>query len=203
MIPNNLFIVKNLLAATLREKPDSYVIESLFNRVTSLQELLELTEEELVEFDGIGPAKAKQIRSVFQLGKFLATSPSAERVTIRNPGDAYEVLKPLLLYQPNEKFVVAGLNTKHHVVFTEVVSSGTVNSCLVTPLLVFRPLLKRNCCSGLIAHSHPSGDPSPSPEDLEFTRNIVKAAEILKLDILDHIIVGNNCYYSMKEHGVF
>ncbi|NTZ20470.1 hypothetical protein EXW96_23950 [Paenibacillus sp. JMULE4] len=193
--------LKILLSETLREKPDSYVIEQLFARVSSVQELLELTHEEIIEC-GARPAKAKQIKSALQLGKFLATPPKSTGTIIRKPDDAYEVLKPHLLYQPNERFVVIGLGTKNNVVFSEVVSSGTANSCLVTPLLVLRPLIKRNCVAGILGHQHPSGLPDPSPEDCSVTKNIMNAASTCSIDILDHLILGDNCYVSMKERGL-
>ena len=192
--------LKALLSNTIYEKQDGYVLEQLFSRVTSIQELLELTQEE-IRACGIRPAKARQIESALQLGKLLATPFKSTKTIIRKPEDAYGVLKPHLLYQPNEQFVVIGLGTKNNVMFSEVVSSGTANSCLVTPLLVLRPLIKRNCVSAILGHQHPSGDPSPSPEDKEVTRLIVEAANTVKVDILDHLIVGEGCYISMKEQG--
>jgi DNA repair protein RadC len=193
--------IKLLLSETLLENPDSYVFQQLFARVTSVQELLELTHEEITEC-GVRPAKAKRIKSALQLGKLLAAPSVTTRTIIRKPEDAYEVLKPHLLYQPNERFVVIGLGTKNNVVFSEVVSAGTANSCLVTPLLVLRPLIKRNCVSAVLGHQHPSGLPDPSPEDKTVTKTIVDAALTCSIDILDHLILGDNCFISMKEKGL-
>ncbi|RAV02691.1 RadC family protein [Paenibacillus sp. YN15] len=176
-------------------------MQLLFFRISTVQELLELTQEEIIECD-IRPAKAKQIMSVLRLGKYLATPPASTRIIIKNPDDAYEVLKPHLLYRPNEKMVLIGLGTKNNVVFTEVISSGTLNSCLLTPLLVLRPLIKRNCTGGILGHVHPSGDCTPSPEDVLVTKTIMDAASACSLEITDHLILGDNCYVSLRQKGL-
>ena len=106
-------------------------------------------------------------------------------------------------YLQTEHFCVVGLSTKNHVLFQETISQGTLNASLVHPREVFKPLIKRACASVLLVHNHPSGNVTPSKEDIELTQSLVKAGELLQIQVLDHIIIGGNGQYvSFKEKGI-
>ncbi|MED3791058.1 DNA repair protein RadC [Niallia alba] len=190
---------KLLLAATIREKEDGYVVNEIFARFPSIQELLDVTEEELLQINGIGKVKAHQIISALKLAR-MNPCPVEQRFTIRSPEDAYNYLNEMK-YLHQEHFVVIGLNTKSEVLFKETVFIGSLNASIVHPRETFKHLIRRSCASAIVAHNHPSGQPDPSREDIEVTKRLSEAGKIIGIDILDHIIVGAQSYISLKEKG--
>ena len=190
---------KHLLATTTREKEDSYVVNELFTRYPSIQELLDVTEEELLQIKGIGKVKAQQIIAALQLAR-MNPNPSEERFTIRSPEDAYEYLRDMQ-YLNQEHFVVLGLNTKNEILYRETIFVGTLNSSVVHPREVFKSLIRRSCASAIVSHNHPSGDVSPSQEDVHVTKRLHEAGKTIGIEVLDHIIVGHERYVSLKEKG--
>lgn len=191
---------KVLLADTIREKTNSYMIREIFTRYPTIEELLEITYEELITINGIGPVKARQIIASINLAKMLPL-PSNYLHSIHCPKDVYEYVKDMQ-YLTKEHFVIIGLNTKNQIMFKETVSIGTLNTTIVHPREVFKLLIKRTCSAGIAVHCHPSGDPAPSSEDLEVTKRLVEAGKILGIDIIDHIIIGHNRYISFKDKGL-
>ena len=189
---------KVLLATTLREKEDGYVVSELFTRYTSIQDLLDVTEEELLNIKGIGKIKARQIVAALELAR-LNPSNAQDRFAIRSPEDAFTYLKDMQ-YLTREEFVVLGLNTKNEVLFRQTIFTGSLNASIVHPRETFKALIKRSCASAIVAHNHPSGNPSPSSEDLEVTKRLCEVGKVIGIEVLDHIIVGNT-YYSLKEKG--
>lgn len=199
---NNTFdkiTFKVLLATTMREKEDGYVVNEIFNRYPSIQELLEVTEEELLTIKGIGKVKAKQIVAALKLARMQPT-PVENRFTIRSPEDAYTFLKDMQ-YHTQEHFVVLGLNTKNEVQFRETVFIGSLNASIVHPRETFKHLIRRSCASAIVAHNHPSGNPQPSREDIEVTKRLNEVGKVVGIELLDHVIVGHEQYTSLKEKG--
>lgn len=148
---------KQLLSTTIREKDDSYIVSEIFNRFLTIQELLDVTEEELLSIKGIGKVKAQQIIAALKLAR-LNPSTAEERFTIRSPQDAYDYLKDMQ-YLNREEFVCLGLNTKNEIIFRETIFTGSLNASIVHPRETFLPLIKRCCASAIVAHNHPSGQP--------------------------------------------
>ncbi|WP_326159529.1 RadC family protein [Schinkia azotoformans] len=186
---NNTFdkmTFKVLLAITMREKEDGYVVSEIFNRYPSIQELLEVTEEELLLIKGIGKVKAKQIIAALKLAR-MQPNPSEDRFTIRSPEDAYRYLKDMA-YLTQEHFVVLGLNTKNEVMFKETVFIGSLNASIVHPRECFKHLIRRSCASTIVAHNHPSGQPDPSREDIDVTKRLVEVGKIVGIEVLDHSV---------------
>lgn len=190
---------RSLLATTTREKDDSYVVSELFNRYPSVQELLAVTEEELLQINGIGKVKAKQIIAALQLAR-MNPCPTEERFTIRSPEDAYTYLRDMQ-YLNQEHFVVLGLNTKNQIIFRESVFVGSLNASIVHPREVFNHLVRRSCASAIVAHNHPSGDVTPSMDDINVTRRLCEVGKLMGIEILDHVIIGHEKYTSLKEKG--
>lgn len=119
--------------------------------------------------------------------------------TIRKPSDAAQVLMTLLQDEPSEVFAILCLSTKLRVIGYHVVGRGTLDSVMVHPREVFRAALLANAASLVAAHNHPSGDPAPSPDDIETTKRLAATGELLGIQLLDHIVVGDGRYYSFKE----
>lgn len=190
----------NLFTGSIKERPDSSVVRELFGRYNSLQELLAVTEQELVSIKGIGKARAQQIMAAIHLAMYTP-EVDKEKITISSPVDVYNLTSDLR-YLDREHFVVIGLNTKNGIVLQHTVSIGTLNTSLVHPREIFKPLIKASCASGILVHNHPSGIADPSREDLDVTRRLVDAGKLIGIEILDHIIIGCNNYCSMREKGL-
>ncbi|WP_456273838.1 RadC family protein [Bacillus sp. AK031] len=193
------FTFKMLLATTIREKDDSYIVSEIFTRFPSIQELLEITEEELLAIKGVGKVKAQQIIAALKLAR-LNPSTAEERFAIRSPEDAFTYLKDMQ-YLHREEFVCLGLNTKNEVMFRQTVFTGSLNASIVHPRETFLPLIKRCCASAIVAHNHPSGQPEPSREDIEVTKRLVEVGKVVGIEVLDHVIIGAEKYISLKEKG--
>lgn len=192
---------KSLFATTLKEKEDGYVVSELFSRFPSLQELLDVTEEELLDIKGIGKVKAKQIVSALQLAR-LNPVASQERFVIRSPKDAYTYLKDMQFLN-HEEFVVLGLNTKNEILFRKTVFVGSLNASIVHPRETFKALIKKSCATAIVAHNHPSGNPDPSSEDIAVTKRLQEVGKVVGIELLDHIIIGQDKFLSLNEKGFF
>ncbi|MEK3742404.1 RadC family protein [Brevibacillus fluminis] len=194
--------LKKLISETLRERQDSYVIQELFHQFPTPTELMDATEQQLIAIKGIGVGKARQITALLKLAKVL-TIPLSEQYTIRTPKDVYDLLEPEVRYQAKEHFICLFLNTKNRVICKEIISIGSLNAAIVHPREVFRAAIKRCSASLICAHNHPSGDSTPSTEDLILTKRLREAGEIIGIEVLDHVIIGGNRFYSLKENGHF
>lgn len=200
MTTNNSYMA--IIANTLREKKSSYTVEEIMRIFHTPEELLSATEQELMQIPGIGKIKAHQVVAALELAKLLNTPKSPPSV-IRSPQDAYELLYSELAYLQKEHFVCVFLNTKNHIIGQpETISIGSLSSAIVHPREVFRAAIKRSSAALICAHNHPSGDPTPSPEDISLTSRLIQAGEIVGIDVLDHLIIGDSRYVSLKEKGV-
>lgn len=129
-------------------------------------------------------------------------SPASSRAQVVCQDDAARLLRPGLEVLDREHFVVMLLDTKHRVIGFNTVAIGTIDSALISPRETFKPALLSNASAIIVAHNHPSGDPTPSPEDIAVTRNIVEAGKILGVEVLDHLIIGEERFVSLKERGL-
>ncbi|SDT29861.1 DNA replication and repair protein RadC [Paenibacillaceae bacterium GAS479] len=195
-----------LLAILLRTGTPKETAVHLASRILqqsgSLRGLVDMGHSELTRIKGIGPAKALQIRAGIELGRRLARSRQGEAVIVRRPQDAADYLMEDLRYLKVEHFVCLFLNTKNHIVARETLSVGTLNASLVHPREVFRAAIRHGCASIICAHNHPSGDPTPSPEDEALTRRLQEAGELVGIEVLDHIVIGEGRFISLKEQGL-
>lgn len=157
--------------------------------------------EELSRVKGIGLAKAARIKAAVELGQRLAAAAGSRR-TIRSPGDAASLLMENMRSLDKEHFKIILLNTKNHVLGVELISVGSLNSSIVHPREIFKSAIRRSAAAIILAHNHPSGDPSPSREDEEVTRRLREAGKILGIEVVDHVILGDNRYFSFREGGL-
>ena len=159
---------------------------------------------ELTEIGGIGEAKACSIVAAMELSKRLISGQQGTvRVRIRDSRQVAEILMEEMMYEKREFFMTLNLNSKLRVESKSVISIGNLDSAPVHPREVFGPAVRRGAAAVVVAHNHPSGDPSPSPQDIDVTKRLIKASEILGIKLLDHVIVGNGCFTSMKSEGYF
>jgi DNA repair protein RadC len=158
--------------------------------------------DELCSQHGIGEAKAAQIKAAIELGYRMAKEDPEERATINSPADAAALVSFEMSGLEQEHLRVFVLDTRNHVLDIVEVYKGSVNSSQVHVGELFKPAIRRNASAILVAHNHPSGDPTPSPDDVAVTRAIVQSGKLLGVDVLDHIVIGQGRWVSMKERGL-
>lgn len=154
--------------------------------------------DELQNISGVGQAKAAQIKAAIELGYRLSQEEWAHKVKIDSPRQVYELFQHDLPYQTQEELWVLLLDTRNHVTRRERIYIGTVNNSSVRLAEVFEPAIRAHCAGIILVHNHPSGDPSPSPEDGTLTDELVKAGRMLDIRVLDHIVIGQGRFYSFK-----
>jgi DNA repair protein RadC len=156
---------------------------------------------ELVAVAGVGPAKSASLLASLELGRRIAAGRLAPGSAIRGPADVFRHFHPRLRHAVQERFFVVLLDGRHRVVRHELVSQGTLTASLVHPREVFRPALREGAAAVLLVHNHPSGDPTPSREDREITERLVRAGELLGVPVLDHVVVAERGFASLREEG--
>jgi DNA repair protein RadC len=195
-----------LLAIILRtgtkEESAERLAERVLREMGSLRAIAQSHVEALSQIKGIGIVKAIEIRAAVELGKRLIALSDGVKPVIHSPADAANLLMAELRYEPQEHFKALLLDSKNQVLRSPTITIGTVNASLIHPREVFRPALVHPCVSVILAHNHPSGDPTPSREDLEVTRQLVAAGKVLGIDVLDHVIVGDARFVSLKERNL-
>src|SRR5690606_6536937 len=196
-----------LIAILLRTGTSSESVIALASRVLSkaggIRGLTNTTLEELMEIRGIGMAKAVQLLAGIELGRRISRAMPEERMTIRSPRDAAEMVRDELRYLKQEHFSCLFLNTNNRVIHKECIFVGSLDTSVVHPREVFREAIRRSSAGIICVHNHPSGDPHPSREDIDVTYRLYEAGEIVGVELMDHIIVGDGCYFSLKEKGMF
>ena len=176
------------------------ICPTLYTTAGSLTALKRMTIEEISDIvTGLGEGSAVAIKAALELGRRLALENGGDRPQIRSPADAANILMSLIGDAEQEHLVVMLLDTKNCVIATQTLYIGNVNTSIIRTAEIFRQAIRRNAVSIIIAHNHPSGDPSPSPEDVQVTQRIVQAGKMMDIDVLDHLVIGKARYVSMKE----
>ena len=158
--------------------------------------------QEVCAQHGLGAAKASQIKAAIELGRRLALESPDERPSIHSPQDAADLLMYEMGALEQEHLRVLLLDTRNRVLHIEEVYQGSLNSSQVRVGELFKAAIRRNAAAIIVAHNHPSGDPSPSPDDIAITRAIVQAGKLLDVDVLDHVVIGRGRFVSLKERGL-
>jgi len=157
---------------------------------------------ELARLPGVGRAKAARLVAAFELTRRLRARTPGARMALSSPGEVYAAFGPLMEDLQREVFRIALLDTKNGLLRDKVISEGTLSASLVHPREVFKPVILESAASVILLHNHPSGDPTPSREDVRLTRQLVDCARLLDLRIHDHVIVGRGRYVSLAEQGL-
>lgn len=154
--------------------------------------------EDLCKRRGIGPAKAAQLKAAIELGRRLSSAMPEERPTVQSPDDAAALLMYEMGALEQEHLRVLLLDTRNRLLRIAEVYRGSLNSSMIRIAEVFREAIRMNAAAVIVAHNHPSGDPTPSPEDVRVTRSMVQAGELLDIEVLDHLVIGKQCFVSLK-----
>jgi DNA repair protein RadC len=198
---SNSELIAILLRTGTKQESALQLANKLLIQINGLKNILHVTLEELTSIKGIGPTKAVQLLTSIELGKRINQSSKDEKYIIRSPHDCADYLKYDMSTLQQEHFVCLYLNTKNQVIYNQTVFIGSLNSSIVHPREVFNTAIKKSAASVICAHNHPSGDPTPSKEDIDVTKRLVECGKIIGIEVLDHIIIGDGKYVSLKEKG--
>ncbi|ERL03340.1 RadC family protein [Mitsuokella sp. oral taxon 131] len=196
-----------LLAVLLRTGTQSCSVLTLSQEVLArlheqgIAALSSMAPGELTDIKGLGAAKAATVLAAVELGKRLSAC-AAVRVTVRAPEDAAHYAMPRLFGEQREHFAVLLLDAKHRILGMRNISIGSLTASVVHPREVFQAALRGSAAALILVHNHPSGDPTPSHEDAATTERLVKAGKVMGIPVLDHIVLGRQDFFSMKEHGM-
>ena len=164
--------------------------------------LARASTNELREEKGLKDAKIAQLKAAFELGRRLQIEAPEEKPTITSPADAANLLLGEMSLLEQESMRVILLDTRNRVQAIQTIYQGSLNTTMVRVGELFREAVRANCAAIIVAHNHPSGDPSPSPEDVAITKEIVSAGKLLGIEVLDHLVIGHQRFVSLKERGL-
>ncbi|WP_396954743.1 DNA repair protein RadC [Neobacillus sp. YIM B06451] len=194
-----------LIALLLRTGTKDESVLQLSNRLLSHFEGLRLLKaaslEEITAIKGIGTAKAILLMAALELGSRVANLTNNDRYVIRSPEDGANYVMNEMRFLSQEHFVCLYLNTKNQVLHKQTIFIGSLNASIVHPREVYKEAFRRSAASIICLHNHPSGDPTPSREDIEVTKRLSECGKIIGIDLLDHLIIGENKFVSLKEKG--
>jgi len=176
--------------------------EEALGRHDGLAGLARASELELIDLPGVGTAKAAQLTAAFELGRRLLADWPAGRWTIRAPRDVADRLVPQMGHLEREELRVVLLNAKNAVLKVVTVYQGNVSASLVRVGELFRDAVRINAAGAILVHNHPSGDPTPSPDDLHLTAEALAAGRLLDIELLDHVVIGHDAFVSLRDRGV-
>ena len=164
--------------------------------------LMRIEVVDLAKLPGIGPAKAAKLKAALEMGRRLSSISEDEKPRISAPEDIVRILGVEMASLEREQLRLVMLNTKHHIIATSTIAQGTVNSANVRMAEVFSPAVKRMAPYVMLVHNHPTGDPTPSPADVQFTGEAERAGKLLDIVVLDHIVIGQGRHVSLKRLGL-
>ncbi|WP_222599191.1 RadC family protein [Aquibacillus kalidii] len=198
---SNQELLAILLGTGTKEESVSELSQRVLMHFEGLNLLRDSTIEELVAIKGIGPVKAVVILAAIELGKRMHQLKPQEKYVIRSPEDGADYVMEEMRILKQEHFVVLFLNTKNQVIHRQTIFIGSLNASIVHPREVFREAVKRSAASIICAHNHPSGDPSPSQEDIHVTKRLAECGKMIGIELLDHLVIGDHKFVSLKEKG--
>ncbi|MFD1362920.1 RadC family protein [Lentibacillus salinarum] len=196
---------QELLAILIGSGTKHESVMSLANRVLmhfeGLHLLKDATIEELTAIKGIGTAKSVWLLSALELGRRMSQYKPNDQYVIRSPEDGADYVMDEMRSLRQEHFVVLFLNTKNQIIHRQTIFIGSLNASIVHPREIYREAVKRSAASIICAHNHPSGDPAPSQEDIHVTRRLVESGKMIGIELLDHLVIGDRKFISLKEKG--
>ena len=164
-----------------------------------LNSLRDVSAHDLIQISGVGPAKATSILAAIELGKRVLQAIPPEKTIVDDPAIAAAALSHDLMWQSQERFAIVLLDIRHRLLGTKVITIGTATETLAHPREIFKEVIRHGGVRCIVAHNHPSGNLDPSPEDLSLTRQLLQGAQILGMPVLDHLIIGNGDYRSLRQ----
>lgn len=195
-------LIAIILGSGTKGAPVLEMAHALIARFETPQQLAEASLEELAQIKGLGPAKALQLKAALSLGMRVSGGKAPDKQRLDNPSHVYHFIRGELLTEKREVFIVILLDTKGFYLSHHTVAIGGLSSAPVHPREVFYPAIRQKAASIILVHNHPTGDPTPSPEDIETTKVLISAAELIGIPINDHVIVGHHSFASLRQQGL-
>ncbi len=190
-----------LLRTGTRNESALELARKIMSEAGGLRNLFLMSPNELMKMKGVGPAKAVQIAAGIELGRRLSRENGSKGKPLTSPQAVAGMMMEDLRYLTKEHFICLFLNTKNQVIARHTVFVGSLNASIVHPREIFKEAIRQSSASVICLHNHPSGDPTPSREDIDVTQRLVEAGELIGIDVLDHVIIGDGKYVSLKEKG--
>lgn len=194
-------LIALILGSGTKSMPVLQLAHEILSRFGCLSKLAEATVQELCQIKGVGQAKAIQLKACFNLGARASRQTIPPKYKIEHPAHAYHLIKEELENEKRELFVVVLLDVKNYVINHQIVAVGTLSQTLVHPREVFYPAIRHKAASLILAHNHPSGDPTPSSEDYAVTTQLIDVGGVIGISVNDHLIIGQQAYISLRRQG--
>lgn len=195
-------LIAILIRVGVRGENAVQVGNRLLEQFNGLRGLFEAHFDDLSRQRGVGQVKAIQIKAAIELGRRLNSTPTELPPLIQSPADAANLVMYEMGNLPQENLWVLDLDTRNRLIYVDRLYKGSINSSMVRVGEVFRSAIQKNAACVLLLHNHPSGDPTPSPEDANLTRAVVNAGKLLDIEVLDHVVIGRGRFVSLKERGL-
>jgi len=197
-------ILALLLGRGIAGESVTVTAQRLLSQFGSLKGIAAASLEELSQVRGIGPAKAAQLKAAFELANRLEGYPEpAKKLSVKTPDEVVSLVRSRLRGKKREHFLALLLDTRGQLIKTSEISVGSLDTSIVHPREVFKEAMSASAASVIFVHNHPSGDPEPSEDDIKLTKRLAQAGEIVGIDVLDHVIVCDKNYLSLKSKGLF
>ena len=201
---SNVELLAILLRSGTKKKSVLRIAEEILARIKEqgLTAMVHISATELAKIDGVGQVKAATLQAAIELGRRLSVQSAAKIQVVHGPEDVARYAMPRFRFEQKEHFAVMLLNTKNHIIGMPEVSVGSLSASVVHPREVFRAAIDFAAASMILLHNHPSGDPTPSREDIAVTERLVKAGKVMDIPVLDHVVLGCERFTSLKEKGL-
>ncbi|WP_152654756.1 DNA repair protein RadC [Oceanobacillus sp. CFH 90083] len=198
---SNQEILSILIGSGSKNDPVQLLADRILMHFEGIKLLRDATVEELTAIKGIGIAKSLNILAAIELGKRISSYRPIDAYIIRSPEDGANYVMEEMRNLAQEHFVALFLNTKNQIIHRQTLFIGSLNASIVHPRELFREAVKRSAASILVCHNHPSGDPTPSQEDILVTKRLVESGKIIGIEVIDHLVIGNERFVSLKQKG--
>ncbi|MCD8502700.1 MAG: DNA repair protein RadC [Bacillaceae bacterium] len=198
---SNQELIAIILGTGTRQESVLQLSQKVLHFFGGLRLLKDASVEELKKIKGIGDTKAVQLRAAIELGSRIHKLKNEDRIIIRSPQDVANVVMEDMRFLTQENFVCLYLNTKNHVIQKKTIFIGSLNASIVHPREVYKEAFRHSAASVICLHNHPSGDPTPSKEDIEVTKRLTECGKLIGIELLDHLIIGDGVFTSLKEKG--
>lgn len=195
-------LIAILLGSGMKGMPVLQLAQEIVMHFGTMQRLAEATVAELCAIKGLGQAKALQLKAAFSLGQRVANQAPSAKFRIEHPVHAYNLVKEELEHEKRELFLIILQDVKGCVINHQIIAIGTLSNALVHPREVFHPAIRNSAASIILVHNHPSGDPTPSPQDYDVTQTLVDAGRLVGIPVNDHLIIGEKKFVSLRQQGV-
>jgi DNA repair protein RadC len=201
---SNAELLAILLRSGTKEKSVLRIAEEILAHIKEqgLSAMVHISAAELAKIDGVGQVKAATLQAAIELGRRLAMQQAAKIEVIHGPEHVAAYALPRFRFEQKEHFAVMLLNTKNHIIGMPEVSVGSLSASVVHPREVFRAAIDYAAAAMILLHNHPSGDPTPSREDIAVTDRLVKAGKVMDIPVLDHVVLGRETFASFKDKGL-